>query len=239
MMTERSKVEDGKVDERGSSPEVLKGHDLAVVDLRADWPRAVEIIRNNTEVQKEMDSAYASWQEDYPDAGDEKWSYAKIEEGFLPCNLTTSDWLFEYEHEEWEIQASEAEKYAMCLLWEALEALDHVEGSDDAAERVFYAQLDLQFMHPPRLSQPETWRPQHACHYVTPWVRALAEKLYSDLASDWRVIASEAHSVVAGFADDGTVHLVDLCLLPETPEKVLEALDATLLQSTETHINEV
>ena len=77
----------------------------------------------------------------------------------------------------------------------------------------------------PRPSQPESWRPQNASHWSSQWVKILAEVHYHQLSNDWRLVASNTHSIVAGFADNKTVYLIDIVLLTTNPDEIISKLN--------------
>ena len=76
----------------------------------------------------------------------------------------------------------------------------------------------------PRPNQPETWRPQNASHWAVKWVKVLAEIHYTSLSTDWRIIASNNHAVVAGFTKENTVYLLDIMLLSTDPQEIYKVL---------------
>jgi hypothetical protein len=76
----------------------------------------------------------------------------------------------------------------------------------------------------PRPTQPETWRPQNAAHWVVKWVKLLAEIHYTSLSNDWRIISSNNHAVVVGFTKENTVYLLDIMLLSTDPQEIYKAL---------------
>ena len=43
-------------------------------------------------------------------------------------------------------------------------------------------------------------------------------------ATDWRIIASNNHAVVAGFTKENTVYLLDIMLLSTEPQEIYKAL---------------
>jgi hypothetical protein len=56
------------------------------------------------------------------------------------------------------------------------------------------------------------------------WVKVLAEIHYTNLSTDWRIIATNNHAVVAGFTKENSVHLLDIMLLLTDPQKIYKAL---------------
>ena len=78
--------------------------------------------------------------------------------------------------------------------------------------------------YPPRSSKPESWRPQNASHWSSQWMKILAEIHYHELSNDWRLIASNTHSIVAGFGKDNTIYLIDIILLTNNPEEIIKKL---------------
>ena len=76
----------------------------------------------------------------------------------------------------------------------------------------------------PRPTQPESWRPQNASHWSSQWIKVLAEIHYNSLSDDWRMIASNTYSIVAGFAEDNTAYLIDIVLLTTNPDEIVKKL---------------
>ena len=78
--------------------------------------------------------------------------------------------------------------------------------------------------YPPRPGQPESWRPQNASHWSSQWIKILAEIHYHKLSNDWRLIASNTHSIVAGLSENNNAYLIDIILLTTNPDEIIKKL---------------
>ena len=78
--------------------------------------------------------------------------------------------------------------------------------------------------YPPRASKPESWRPQNAPHWSSQWMKILAEIHYSKLSNDWRLIANNTYSIVAGLSGNNTAYLIDIILLTANPDEIIKKL---------------
>ena len=74
--------------------------------------------------------------------------------------------------------------------------------------------------YPPRPSKPESWRPQNASHWSSQWMKVLAEIHYHELSTDWRIIETNTHSVVAGIGNNNTIYLIDIILLTANSDEI-------------------
>ena len=141
--------------------------------------------------------------------------------GKYPCILSTSNWLYEYEKEEWQLQAKDNEKEAMAAIDAAIESCRKLTSYSDMLDRLDEIQNQLYLQYPPRASQPETWRPQKAAHWASKWMKILAETHYADLSNHWRVVASNRHSLVVGFTKTKKAYLLDIILLTTDANKII------------------
>ena len=112
----------------------------------------------------------------------------------------------------------------MLSIQDTLEKCKKVEGNIDILHGLNGAYQHLQQKYSARPTQPETWRPQNAAHWVVKWVKLLAEIHYSNLSDDWRIIANSNHAIVAGFTKNITVYLFDIILLTTNPQEIVNAL---------------
>jgi len=214
-----------------NNPDIISGYDLTAIDIRSDWKDLLPIINSNEKVQIIMEQSYQEFQEGiklkdfkHKDAMRGAWTFLDSQSGIYPYILTTNDWGFDYEMQEWEAQANDQEKEAKHSILAALEKCKHVKGNLDVLHCLDQANLHLMQKYSPRPSQPETWRPQNAAHWVVKWIKVLAEIYYSNLSNDWRVIASNNHAVVAGFTKENSVYLIDMILLTTNSEDIVNAL---------------
>ena len=178
-----------------------------------------------------MEKSYQDFQEGfklkdfkYRDALKGAWSFKDIHQGIYPYTLTTTNWIWEFEEKEWYAQANEADKEAKISIINALEKCTEIKGNIDILHGLDQANQHLMQKYSPRPNQPETWRPQNAAHWVVKWVKVLAEIHYTSLSTDWRIIASNNHAVVAGFTKENSVYLLDIMLLSTDPQKIYKAL---------------
>lgn len=214
-----------------NTPDLLNGCRMEAIDIRSHWKDLLPIIYRNEFVQNMMEKSYQEFQEGiklkefkHKDALKGAWSFQDIHQGIYPYTLTTNNWVFEYEEKEWEAQASEIDKEAMLSIQDTLEKCKKVEGNIDILHGLDEAYQYLLQKYSPRPTQPETWRPQNAAHWVVKWVKVLAEIYYSNLSDDWRIIANSNHAIVAGFTKNITVYLFDIILLTTNPQEIVNAL---------------
>ena len=213
------------------SPDLLSGHELKAIDIRSHWKDLLPIIYSNENVQNIMEKSYQDFQEGFK-LKDFKhryalkgaWSFQDIHQGIYPYTLTTTDWILEFEEKEWYAQANEADKKAKISIINALEKCTEIKGNIDILHGLDQANQHLMQKYSPRPNQPETWRPQNASHWAVKWVKVLAEIHYTSLSTDWRIIASNNHAVVAGFTKENSVYLLDIMLLSTDPQEIYKAL---------------
>ena len=213
------------------SPDILLEHKLKAIDIRSHWKDLLPIIYSNENVQNIMEKSYQDFQEGFK-LKDFKhryalkgaWSFQDIHQGIYPYTLTTTDWILEFEEKEWYAQANEADKEAKISMINALEKCTGIKGNIDILHGLDQANQHLMQKYSPRPNQPETWRPQNASHWAVKWVKVLAEIHYTSLSTDWRIIASNNHAVVAGFTKENTVYLLDIMLLSTDPQEIYKAL---------------
>jgi len=213
------------------SPDLLSGHELKAIDIRSHWKDLLPIIYSNANVQNIMEKSYQDFQEGFK-LKDFKhryalkgaWSFQDIHQGIYPYTLTTTDWILEFEEKEWYAQANEADKEAKISIINALEKCTKIKGNIDILHGLDQANQHLMQKYSPRPNQPETWRPQNAAHWAVKWVKVLAEIHYTILSTDWRIIASNNHAVVAGFTKENTVYLLDIILLSTDPQEIYKTL---------------
>ena len=209
------------------NPYLLSEHKLKAIDIRSHWKDLLPIIYSNTNVQNIMEKSYQDFQEGFK-LKDFKhryalkgaWSFQDIHQGIYPYTLTTTDWILEFEEKEWYAQANEADKEAKISMINALEKCTGIKGNIDILHGLDQANQHLMQKYSPRPNQPETWRPQNASHWAVKWVKVLAEIHYTSLSTDWRIIASNNHAVVAGFTKENTVYLLDIMLLSTDPQEI-------------------
>ena len=213
------------------NPDLLSGHELKSIDIRSHWKDLLPIIYSNENVQNIMEKSYQDFQEGFK-LKDFKhryalkgaWSFQDIHQGIYPYTLTTTDWILEFEEKEWYAQANEADKEAKISMINALEKCTGIKGNIDILHGLDQANQHLMQKYSPRPNQPETWRPQNASHWAVKWVKVLAEIHYTKLSTDWRIIASNNHAVVAGFTKENIVYLLDIMLLSTDPQEIYKAL---------------
>jgi len=213
------------------SPDLLSEDKLKAIDIRSHWKDLLPIIYSNENVQNIMEKSYQDFQEGFK-LKDFKhryalkgaWSFQDIHQGIYPYTLTTTDWILEFEEKEWYAQANEADKEAKISIINALEKCTEIKGNLDILHGLDQANQHLMQKYSPRPNQPETWRPQNASHWAVKWVKVLAEIHYTSLSTDWRIIASNNHAVVAGFTEENTVYLLDIMLLSTDPQEIYKAL---------------
>ena len=213
------------------SPDILNGRTLKAVDLRSDWQNILQTINDNKIIQKTMEKSYQDFQEgfklkDFKHRNGIKgaWSFKDIKQGIYPYTLTTTDWVLQYEEKEWKAQASDDECAAKYAINDALEKGTKVEGNSEILMGLESAQNKLVMKYLPRSSQPESWRPQNASHWSSQWMKILAEIHYQELANDWRLIASNTYSIVAGLLEDNSAYLIDITMLTTNPNEIVNKL---------------
>ena len=213
------------------NPNILDGYTLKAIDLRKDWQYLLQTIYDNKIIQQTMEKSYQDFQEgfklkDFKHRNGIKgaWSFQDINEGIYPYTLTTTDWILEYEEKEWEAQASEDEYAVKSAINEAIEKCKKINGNIDILKELESAKSNLDMKYPPRPSKPESWRPQNASHWSSQWMKILAEIHYHKLSNDWKLIASNAHSIVAGLSENNTAYLIDITLLINNPDKIIKKL---------------
>ena len=213
------------------SSDLLSGQELKAIDIRSHWKDLLPIIYSNENVQYIMEKSYQDFQEGlklrdfkHKDALKGAWSFQNIHQGIYPYTLTTTNWVFEYEEKEWDTQANDQDKEAKISIINALEKCTKIKGNIDILHDLDQANQHLMQKYSPRPTQPETWRPQNAAYWAVKWVKVLAEIHYTNLSTDWRIIATNNHAVVAGFTKENSVYLLDIMLLVIDPQEIYKAL---------------
>ena len=211
--------------------DILDGYTLQAIDLRTDWQQLLQTIHDNKIIQQTMEKSYQDFQEgfklkDFKHCNGIKgaWSFQDINEGIYPYTLTTTDWVLEYEEKEWEAQASDDDYAAQSSLNNAIEKCKKIKGNVEILKELESANSKLVMKYPPRPSKPESWRPQNAAHWSSVWMKKLAEIHYHKLSKDWRLIASNTHSIVAGLSENNNAYLIDIILLTTNPQEIYKAL---------------
>ena len=213
-----------------NSPRVLKNLNLEVIDLRKDWKDILYTISEHQHIQKAMETAYQNFQEGYKlkdfkyrNGINGAWSYNDIYNGRYPWVLTTTNWLYEYEKKEWMEQAKEEEKEAMLAIENAIDKCRRIPGYSDMLDSLEESQNKLYMKYPPRISQPETWRPQNSAYWSAQWIKILAETHYVDLCNEWSIVTGNSHSIVAGFVKN-TAYLIDIVFLDTDVNNIIKQL---------------
>ena len=211
--------------------DILDGYTLQAIDLRTDWQQLLQTIHDNKIIQQTMEKSYQDFQEgfklkDFKHCNGIKgaWSFQDINEGIYPYTLTTTDWVLEYEEKEWEAQASDNEYTAKSAINDAIEKCMILDVNIEILKALESAKSKLVMKYTPRPNQPESWRPQNASHWSSQWMKILAEIHYHELSNDWRLIASNTHSIVAGFGENNTIYLIDIILLTNNPDEIIKKL---------------
>ena len=214
------------------SPDILNGKTLQAVDLRTDWENILQTINDNKIIQKTMEKSYQNFQEgfklkDFKHLNGVKgiWSFQDTNQGIYPYTLTTTDWVLEYEEKEWKAQASDDEYAAKSTINDAIERCKNIEENIDILKDLESAKNKLIVKYLPRPNQPESWRPQNASHWSSQWMKILAEAHYHELSNDWRLIASNTYSIVAGFSEENTAYLIDIVLLTTNSDEIVKKLN--------------
>ena len=213
------------------NPHVLEGHKLISIDIRSDWQQILQTIHDNKTIQLTMEKSYQDFQEgfklkDFKHHNGIKgaWTFQDINQGIYPYTLTTTDWVLEYEEKEWGIQASDDESTVKAAIDNAINKCRNLEVNTEILNNLESAKSKLVMKYPPRPGQPESWRPQNAPHWSSQWMKILAEIHYHELSNDWRLIASNPHSIVVGLSENNTAYLIDIILLTTNPDKIIKKL---------------
>lgn len=213
-----------------NSLEILENLTLEVIDLRNDWKDILYTIYEHQHIQKAMETAYQNFQEGYK-LKDFKyrygingaWSYNDIHNGRYPWILTTTNWIYEYEKKEWMEQAKKHEKEAMLAIENAIDKCRRIPGYSDMLDSLENSQNTLYNKYPPRINQPETWRPENSAYWSAHWVKILAETHYEDLSNKWSVVNGKSHSIVAGLTDN-KAYLLDIISLDMNADNIVNKL---------------
>ena len=213
------------------NPDILDGYILQTIDLRSDWEHILHTIHNNKIIQQTMEKSYQDFQEGfklkdfkYRNGINGAWTFQNINQGIYPYTLTTTDWVLEYEEKEWEAQASDDECTAKTAINDAIEKCKILKGNIETLEELESAKSKLVMKYHPRSSKPESWRPQNASHWSSHWMKILAEIHYHELSNNWKIIASNTHSIVAGLSENNTAYLIDIILLTTNPDEIINKL---------------
>ena len=213
------------------NPDILNGKTLQAVDLRTDWENILQTINDNKIIQKTMEKSYQDFQEgfklkDFKHQNGIKgiWSFKDIKQGIYPYTLTTTDWVLGYEEKEWKAQASDHEYAAKNAINDAINKCTKVEGNIEILIGLKSAKNKLVMKYLPRPSQPESWRPQNASHWSSQWMKILAEIHYQELSNDWKLIASNTYSIVAGLSENNIAYLIDIIMLTTNPNEIINKL---------------
>ena len=211
--------------------DALNGYKLSALDLRSDWHSILDTINDNKIIQKTMEKSYQDFQEgfklkDFKHRNGVKgpWIFNDIKKGVFPYTLTTTDWVIEYEEKEWKAQASDHEYAAKNAINDAINKCTKVEGNIEILMGLKTAQNKLVMKYLPRPSQPESWRPQNASHWSSQWMKILAEIHYQELSNDWKLIASNTYSIVAGLSENNIAYLIDIIMLTTNPNEIINKL---------------
>ena len=213
------------------TPDILEGYILKSIDLRSDWQKILQTIYDNKTIQQAMEKSYQNFQEgfrlkDFKHRNGVKgaWSFKDINEGIYPYTLTTTDWVLEYEKKEWEEQATDGDRSLKDTIENAIDICNNIDNNFQIMNGLEQSLNKLLTKYPPRTSQPEIWRPQNASHWSSQWIKLLAEIHYHDLSNDWRMVASNTHSIVVGFGKNNTAFLIDIILLATNPDEIIKRL---------------
>ena len=104
----------------------------------------------------------------------------------------------------------------------AIAKCNNIKGNIEILKKLESIKYELAIKHLPRSIQPESWRPQNAPHWSSQWMKLLAEIHYHSLSHDWRMLASNTHSIVVGFAANKTAYLIDIILLTTNPNEIIK-----------------
>ena len=157
------------------------------------------------------------------------WVYTDIHNSRYPYILATSNWLYEYEKNEWYEQAKDIEKDAMVAIEDAIVKFRRLKAYTDMLDKLEDAQNQLYLKYPPRINKPETWRPQKAAHWTSKWMKILAETHYNTLTNNWQIVSTHRHSIVAGITTDNTAYLLDIILLTTDVNKIISQFTVGLI----------
>ena len=213
----------------------LKGYKLKVIDIRKDWPKILPVISKSLDIQKAMESAYQNFQEGlklkdfkYKKGINGAWSFSDVHHGLYPYILTTTTSIFEYEQSEWFAQANNEEKDIMENLLSLIKKCKLQKKTIILLENLYKAREQLLLSYPPRINQPETWRPENSALWTCQWVKIMAKIFYNEKCSNWQIISTENHSIVVGLSDNKTAYIIDLVLLTTDYTKILAYLKKKL-----------
>ena len=213
------------------SHEILNSLRLEIIDIRTDWKDILSTINKNKTIQREMENAYQDFQEGFklkdfkhPNVNG-PWTFQDSNQGIFPYILTTTSWLNEYEAEEWLKQANTNEHELKLKIDEAIEKCSILDKNSKILSDLNSAKFSLLKKYTPRSNQPETWRPQNAAHWCSKWIKSLAEIHYKSLSTDWKIVESNHHSIVAGFGENNTAFLIDIVLLTNNPNEILKEFE--------------
>ena len=213
------------------NPDILNGLTLKAIDIRSDWDNLLKTILAEKKIQKSMEVSYQDFQEgfklkDFKHRNGIKgaWSFQDINQGIYPCILTTTDWISKYEQKEWEAQATKEECQAITAINDAIKMCSDIDANQEIVSSLESAKNKLVMKYPPRSSQPESWRPQNASYWSSQWIKMLAEIHYHSLSHDWRIVASNKHSIVVGLSTNKIAYLIDIIMLTTNPDEIIKNL---------------
>ena len=210
------------------SPNLLENQNLTAVDIRSDWKKILPIINSNSSIQKIMEKSYQDFQEGFKIKDfrhpyiNGPWSFQNTSQGIFPYMLTTTNWLEEFQDNEWIKQASKDENELRLIINNAIDQCSILEPKSKTLESLISAKNNLKKIYSPRLNQPEIWRPNNAAHWSSKWMKALAKVYYKSFADNWEIIENNSHSIVAGFGNDNIVFLLDIVLLTTDTNVIIE-----------------
>ena len=214
------------------NPTILNDHKLQAIDLRSDWDQILQTINSNKNIQLSMEKAYQDFQEGfklkdfkYHNGVKGVWTFNDTKQGIYPYTLTTTEWVIQYEENEWEAQASEDERAVKSAITTAIDKCANIKENLEVLTNLESANTKLVKKYFPRSNQPESWRPQNASHWSSQWMKVLAEVFYYSLSKDWRMVASNTHSIVAGFAENKTAYLIDIILLTTDTNEIINKIN--------------
>ena len=78
-------------------------------------------------------------------------------------------------------RAKDIEKEVMAAISNAIEKCRELTGYADILDSLEESQNQLYLKYPPRINQPETWRPQKAAQWTSKWMKILAKAHYNNL----------------------------------------------------------
>ena len=212
----------------GDSSDILDGMELEVIDLRKDWNDILNTIHDHQHIQRAMEKAYQDFQEGhklkdfkYRNGIEGAWSFSDIHQGKFPCSLSTTNWLYDYEDNEWHTQANSQEINALKNLKLSIELFQDLSGYANILSSLVKTRDSIYLKYPPRDSNPESWRPEQSAYWASLWMKILAKTHYTTLTDDWRIVSNENHSLVAGITKDNNAYLLDIILLTSDKKKIL------------------